>query len=596
MTLKSALLSVSLTALFSMGLTACAPAPHDVDTTAPKESRVVNPDSVMVAAADPRAVSAGLRVLEEGGTAVDAAIAVQSVLGLVEPQSSGIGGGAFLMFYNAADKSVTMYDGRETAPMAADEGLFLDADGNRLPYVQGIASGKSTGVPGAVAMLAMAHDDHGRLPWARAFKDAITLADEGFIVSPRMAGSLARSTRYGLLNDQKAARDYFYPGDGETPLQDGERRTNAPYAATLRAISADYRALYEGDIARAIIAATRDEPRPGGLTEADFAAYTPVRRAALCSDYRAYRICGAQPPSSGGVATQAVMGLLSNFDMRESRDDVQGWHRFIEASRLAYADRDHYVGDDRFVQVPIAGMLNTNYLALRAAKIQDDAVMAKVEAGRPPGAEQAGKDATPDSPGTSHFSILDSYGNVVSMTTTVEGGFGSQRMAAGMILNNQLTDFSFVSVDEQGRKVANRVQPGKRPRSSMAPTIILNKDGGDFYIATGSPGGNSIIAYTAKTMVALLDWDMTPQEAANLPNVIARGESVRIEENRMDEATLSALEIMGHDIQRSQGEASGIHIIRKNADGTLQGGADPRREGVAWTLSDLDAQTDLNPK
>ena len=591
MTFKTALLTVSLSALAVFGLSSCAE--KTADDPRPIATNIA-PDSIMVAAADPRAVAAGLRVLGEGGTAVDAAIAVQSVLGLVEPQSSGIAGGAFLIFYDASDKSVTMYDGRETAPMAVDETLFLDEDGKRIRYANGIASGKSTGVPGAVAMLHMAHSDHGKLPWARGFDDAIVLADEGFIVSPRMASSLQRSTRFGLLNDQKTARDYFFPSDGETPLAAGFVRDNAPYAATLRAIAADYRALYEGEIPRAIIAAVQEEPRPGMLSEADFAAHKPVKRAALCSDYRAYRICGAQPPSSGGVATQAIMGLLENFDMSAHNDTPQGWHHFIEASRLGYADRDQYVADDRFVTVPIAGMLDDDYLAGRSAMIKDDAVMPNAKAGMPPGAKMAGQDATPDSPGTSHFSIRDSYGNVVSMTTTVEAGFGSQRMAAGMMLNNQLTDFSFVAVDSEGRKVANRVQPGKRPRSSMSPTIVLDADG-EFYIATGSPGGHSIIAYTAKTLVALLDWGMTPQQAADLPNVIARGNIVRIEENRMDAGTLTALEAMGHNVRRSQGEASGIHIIRLNADGSLEGGADPRREGVAWTLSDVPAG-DLTPK
>ena len=592
MTLKTALFGVSLAAISAFGLAMCSGASGQKTDT--QIATNIAPDSVMVAAADPRAVAAGLRVLSEGGTAVDAAIAVQSVLGLVEPQSSGIAGGAFMIFYDASDKSVTMYDGRETAPMAVDETLFLDAEGKRIRYANGIASGKSTGVPGAVAMLHMAHADHGKLPWARGFEDAIVLADDGFIVSPRMASSLQRSTRFGLLNDQETSRNYFYPEDGETPLAAGFVRDNAPYAATLRAIAADYRALYEGDIPRAIIAAVQEEPRPGLLSESDFAAYKPAKRAALCSDYRAYRICGAQPPSSGGVATQAIMGMLESFDMSASVDTPQGWHRFIEASRLGYADRDQYVADDRFVTVPIKGMLDDDYLAGRSDMIKDNSVMATVSAGTPPGAKMAGQDATPDSPGTSHFSILDSYGNVVSMTTTVEAGFGSQRMAAGMMLNNQLTDFSFVAVDSEGRKVANRVQPGKRPRSSMSPTIVLNSDG-EFYIATGSPGGNSIIAYTAKTMVAMLDWNMTPQQAADLPNVIARGNTVRIEENRMDAATLTALETMGHDVKRSQGEASGIHIIRKNADGSLEGGADPRREGVAWTLSDVPAG-DLTPK
>ena len=555
------------------------------DSTASQSTQGQSP--AMVAAADPRAVRAGLEVISKGGTAIDAAIAVQSVLGLVEPQSSGIAGGAFLIYLDAESGDVTMYDGRETAPAAATPKLFY-GDGKRLPYIKGIASGRSTGVPGAIAMLNLAHSDHGKLEWGSNFDAAIKLGDEGFVVTPALNRSITRTAKYGLLNQQKATRDYFFQADGETPLEAGTLRLNAPYAATLRAIAQDYRSLYSGDIAQSIIDATREEPRPGGLTMADFADYKPRKRPALCSGYKEMTICGSQPPSSGGVAVQAIMRILENFDLSShGHDTAQGWHYFIEASRLAYADRDEFVADDAFIDVPIKAMLNKEYLGSRAQLVSADKAMQTVSVGDPAGFKP-GKDYTPDSPGTSHMSIVDTYGNAVAMTTTVESGFGSQRMASGMILNNQLTDFSFEPVTAQGNPIANAVAPGKRPRSSMSPTLVLDKDG-EFLIATGSPGGNSIIAYTAKTLVGMLEWGLTPQQSADLPNVIARGNTVKMENAKMPEPIIKALMDMGHDISLSGGEHSGIHIIRRLPDGSLIGGADPRREGVALLLTDLGA-------
>lgn len=553
---------------------------------ASSQSHTDNPlaGQTMVAAADPRAVDAGLEALAKGGNAVDAAIAVQSVLSLVEPQSSGLAGGAFLIYYDAGDKTVTMYDGREMAPASATPKLFYGDDDKRLPFVQGLASGRSTGVPGAVAMLDMAHKDHGKLPWADGFDAAYTLADKGFIVSPRLESMLKRSARFGLLNKQAAARDYFFPVDGETPLAQGDRRTNPQYAAALLEIQKGAENFYSGTIAQSIIAATRAAPRPGGMTLADFSAYKPRKREALCSDYRDYQICGAQPPSSGGVAVQSILRTLEPLNMAaHGPDSVLGWHYFIEGSRLAYADRDKYVGDDKFVDVPINPMLDADYLATRTALISPDRAISKVTAGDPAGFVR-GQDMTPDSPGTSHMSIVDGQGNVVSMTTTVESAFGSQRMAMGMMLNNQLTDFSFVPVDDKGAPVANAVAPGKRPRSSMSPTIVLDDDG-KFVLATGSPGGNSIIAYTAKTLVGMLDWGLTPQEAADLPNVIARGSRVKMETEGMPEDVIAALTAMGHNLALSDGEISGIHIVRVAPDGRgYIGAADKRREGVARTI------------
>lgn len=572
-----------ISAAMLAALSACTGDTPQEDTGS--ETPPVNaPGKAMVAAADPRAVAAGLEIINAGGTAVDAAIAVQAVLGLVEPQSSGIAGGAFMMVYDAQTKRVTMYDGRETAPASATPKLFYGDDDKRLPYIQGIASGRSTGVPGVVAMLHMAHEDHGKAPWARAFDRAISYGDEGFVVSPRLEKSLARFAGYGILAKNDNARDYFFVGGKTLPA--GFTRTNQAYADSLRLIAQDYRNMYRGPIAQAIIDASRLSPRPGGLTLQDFADYEPRKRDALCSGYRGLTVCGAQPPSSGGVAVQAIMRTLEHTDIADyGPKDAMGWHLFIEASRLSYADRDLFVGDDAFVDVPVTKMLAGDYLKSRAALIKDDGAMKTVTAGDPAGFKP-GADMTPDSPGTSHISIVDGYGNAVSMTTTVEGGFGSQRMAAGMMLNNQLTDFSFEPLDKTGKPAANAVAPGKRPRSSMAPTIVLDKNS-DFLIATGSPGGNSIIAYTAKTLVGMLDWGLSPQEAADLPNVIARGKRVKMEKGGMPEDVINTLQDMGHTLALSDGEISGIHIIRKAEDGTLIGAADKRREGVAWTLDDI---------
>ncbi len=537
----------------------------------------------MVVAANPHAAQAGIEALRAGGSAVDAAIAVQTVLSLVEPQSSGVGGGAFMVFYDAATGKVSAYNGRETAPAAIDETLFLGEDGKPRGRFENIISGKSTGAPGVMAMLGMAHKDYGKLAWADNFSAGIKLAENGFKVSPRMA-SLVELAGGFALKVQPAAREYFFHEDG-SPLVAGDIRDNKLYAETLRALAKNPRALNEGSIAEAIVAAVREEPRPGVLSLADLAAYQPQKTEALCSPYRDYILCGAMPPSSGGVAVQSIMGQLANFDMKAFFDvekgapTLQGWHVFAEASEMAYADRDLFVGDPDFVKVPTRAMIGQDYLKSRAAKISMDKSLKDVQAGNPAN-YKPGKDATPDVPGTSHFSIVDKWGNVVSMTTTVESLFGSERMAGGFMLNNQLTDFSAAPRDAEGNLIANRPGPRKRPRSSMAPHIVFNKDG-SFAFATGSPGGSSIIAYTAKTIIAMIDWDMNPQQAVELANFISRNGSIRLEEAGLDTAIITGLEAKGHKVIRSKGEISGIHIIRRNADGSYEGGADPRREGVA---------------
>lgn len=580
---------------FLLFLAACQSSIEDGGAQASLEEDMPSVQTGMVAAANPYAVEAGAEILRAGGSAVDAAVAVQAVLGLVEPQSSGLGGGAFMVLHDPKTGKTWTYDGRETAPAAATSALFLNEEGEPLRYFDGIASGRSTGVPGAVAMLSMAHHDYGQLDWAATLDPAINLAEEGFTVSPRMANLVARMGRFVLPRDDNARNYFFVDGDPSQPIPAGFSRDNPAYAATLRAIQDNPRALLEGPIAQSIIDKTREEPLPGTLTLADMESYKPLKKPALCSTYRDYRLCSAPPPSSGGVGVQAILGMLEQFDLSATGSSVAGWHYFIEASQLAYADRDQYVGDPDFVTVPVGAMLDRDYLSGRADLIKAEAALAKYPAGL---LGPAGQDATAEVPGTSHFTVVDKDGLIVSMTTTIEAPFGSQRMVGGFMLNNELTDFSFRPVDDQGRPVANRVEAGKRPRSSMAPHIVFAPDG-ELAFTTGSPGGNAILAYTAKSIVGMIDWSLDAQAAIELPNVIARNGTVRLEakdlpeedtdevqragpakEFGLDSDIIEGLEALGHQVVRSRGEISGLHIIRRLPDGSLEGGADPRREGI----------------
>ena len=555
----------------------------------------------MVAAANPLASRAGVEILEAGGSAIDAAIAIQAMLGLVEPQSSGLGGGAFMVVYDPKTAKVWSYNGREKAPSAASPDMFLDPQTKQpIPYRNGIASGVSTGVPGVITMLQKAHQDYGLLDWGVQFEPAIKTAENGFKVSPRMANITARMGGFAL-NKDKNAKDYFFLDDGNKTIPVGFLRDNPQYANTLRALQKNPRALLEGPIAQEILRVTHRPPFPGSLTLDDMKNYQAKKTEALCSTYRSNIICGAQPPSSGPVAVQSILGVLENFDMKKLGMTSEGWHIFSEASFLAYADRDKYIGDPDFITVDADSLIDKEYLRSRADLIRNDIAMKNVTAGNP-NALVRGKDSTPDNPSTSHFTVVDKDGLVVSMTTTVEAAFGSQRMAAGFILNNQLTDFSFQPRDSDGLLVANSVGPNKRPRSSMAPVIVFNPEG-EFLFTSGSPGGSSIIAYTAKTIVGILDWGLSPQDAIELPNVIARNGRVAVEakglkdeisgeidrgspaeEFGLPESLIKGLESRGHKVRRSKGEFSGIHIIYRDEDGTLMGGADPRREGVALSL------------
>lgn len=553
--------------------------PPDASPYASRSAQEAVGAQVMVAAADPRAVEAGLDILEAGGDAVDAAIAVQTVLGLVEPQSSGIGGGAFLVRYDASTREVAVYDGRETAPAAADENLFLDAAGEPMTFLDAWVSGRSVGTPGVIAMLAMAHEEHGSLPWSGGFDAAIVHAEGGFTIAPRLAEAIRGVSAFSPLDERPDTRAYFFDAAGE-PLEEGAVLVNAAYADTLRAIAQDWRNFYTGALAQAMVEAVAAEPEPGLLSLADLEAYRPVKREAICQPYREYRLCSAPPPSSGAVAANVILRLLERFDMAAAGPDtVLGWHLFTEASRLAYVDRDRYVGDPAFADVPTAGLTDAGYIARRSGLIDPESAIERVTHGTPPGAPVAAEDGTEDSPGTSHFVVVDADGDVVSMTTTIESAFGAHRMAGGFLLNNELTDFAFEPRDADGRLRANAPAAGKRPRSSMSPTIVLDREG-NFVAATGSPGGNSIVGYTAKSLLGLLDWGLSAQEAADLPNLIARGDVARVEAN-LPEDIVEGLRALGHEVEVSGRVASRIHTVRRLPDGSLEGGADSRGDGSA---------------
>ncbi|MEM6898826.1 MAG: gamma-glutamyltransferase [Pseudomonadota bacterium] len=541
----------------------------------------------MVAAADPRAVEAGLQVLRAGGHAVDAAIAVHSVLGLVEPQSSGLGGGAFMVVYERETSELTVFDGRETAPAGVGPDLFLK-DGETMGFLNAWQSGRAAGVPGQVALYEAAHEAFGVAEWSSLFAEGIRLAEEGFVVSPRLAGLLANERLRGAiqLDVNPATAEYFYPGGD--PLGEGDVRDNPEYAATLRAVAENgAQGFYSGAIAEAIVAAASAEPDGGSMTLEDLAAYTVKQRRALCGAFRTYRVCSAPPPSSGGVAENMIVGL---YDRLLPGGDVTEDDRlvtFVEAQRLAYADRDHYVADADFLEVPSEDLINPDYLDARAE--QGGAPDATPQPGDPGEVlgrgsivDRWGRDTTEDAPGTTHISIIDQSGNAVSMTATVEAAFGSSRWAAGFLLNNELTDFARAP-EINGKAVANAPAAGKRPRSSMSPTMVFDQDG-DLFMVTGSPGGNSIVAYVAKTLVGVLDWGMTAQASAEFPNIIARGQPVNVEVDRGNgQAIADMLKERGYDVRERRGENSGLHVIVVREDG-LEGGADPRREGIALAV------------
>lgn len=557
-----------------------------------------------VAAASPLATDAGYQVLKAGGSAIDAAIAVQMVLTLVEPQSSGIGGGAFLLHSNGS--KVEAFDGRETAPAAVDEKLFIGADGKPMAFMDGVVGGRSVGVPGTVRMLEMAHKQYGRLPWAQLFVPAITLAEGGFKVSARLNTLL--KTEQHLKKDPVAAA-YFYKPTGE-PLDVGATLRNQPLADVLKKIATGgSKALLEGEVAQAIVTKVQGHPtNPGKLSLADLAGYQAKKREPICHDYRAqardYRICGMPPPSSGAIAIGQILGILNHTPAATLALDTgmgglpgtsgpapsADWlHLYTEASRLAFADRAQYLGDPDFVQAPGGSwmsLLDPAYLADRAKLIaaQPGGQSMKVAKPGTPGGVKSAYAPMPEQPeyGTSHISIVDAYGNAIAMTTTIEDAFGARQMVNGFLLNNELTDFSYAPTDASGAPVANRVQPGKRPRSSMAPTLVFDKATGQLVMSGGSPGGALLIHYTAKTLYGVLNWGLMPQQAINLPNFASLNGPSLLEEKRFAPATIEALKARGAEV-REMALTSGLQAIaRGQAHGTplWLGGADPRREGV----------------
>ena len=540
----------------------------------------------LVVAANPHAAEAGRATLRAGGSAVDAAIAVQLVLTLVEPQSSGIGGGAFMLVYDAPDVggagNITAYEGRETAPAAATPNMFLNANGRAESFANSGVGGLSVGVPGALRMLELAHREHGRLPWAELFKPAIALAENGFEVSPRLHSLLDGFKRFARGDD---FRRHFFDAAGE-PHPVGFNLKNPEYAAALGLLAAQgARAMYTGELAAAIVTEVRDNNvRPGRMTLEDLAKYEAHVSAPLCTAYRTWRVCGPQLPSSGGVTTQQVLGMLSHFELPDfATDPVRAIHLFAEANRLAFADRNLYLADPGFVAVPVAALLEPGYLRARAGLIDPAKALPAVAAGDPlpAAAWEFAPGAGAERPSTSHFSIVDAFGDAVAMTTSVQGAFGSQLMVGGFILNNQLTDFDYVP-EVGGRPVANRAEGGKRPLSSMAPTMVLD-DSGRLRLVVGSPGGTRIIGFVAQSIVGVVDWQLDAQQAVAAPHFLAEDGPVELEQGTPVAAHEAALEALGHRVAVTNMN-SGLHAITidyTRRGRVLTGGVDPRREGSA---------------
>ncbi len=529
----------------------------------------------MVAVANPHAATAGARVLKEGGTAADAMVAVQAVLGLVEPQSSGIGGGAFLVWFDATTGKLTTLDGRETAPMAATPQLFQNTNGERLRFWDAVVGGRSVGVPGTPALMEAAHKRWGQKAWSGLFAEAIDLAESGFPVSPRLAALVAGDAdRLRQFSDTAA---YFFRG-GEA-LVEGSRLTNAEYADVMRQMSTEgAQVIYSGDIAQAIVDTVRGaKSNPGVISLTDLDTYKVKERPAVCTPFRGHQVCGMGPPSSGALTVGQILGLLDHFPVG-SKNDPQTLRLIGDASRLAFADRGRYMADSDFVAMPTKGLVSADYLSERAKLLTGSRALTDVLPGNPEYSHASlwADDVSLELPSTSHISIVDSYGNALSMTTTIENGFGSRLMTNGFLLNNELTDFSFSSHSD-GVPIANRVEPGKRPRSSMSPTIVLK--GGLPTLVIGSPGGSRIIGYVAEAIVAHVDWGMNVQAAVSIPHAVNRFGTFDLEKNTSLEKMVEPMEALGYKV-KLRALNSGLHAISIAKDG-LAGGADPRREGIA---------------
>ncbi|HTU13236.1 MAG TPA: gamma-glutamyltransferase [Allosphingosinicella sp.] len=529
-----------------------------------------------VSAADVRAAEAGAEMLRGGGSATDAALATMLALTVVEPQSSGIGGGGFLVHHDQATRRLSTYNGRETAPHAATPGYFLGPDGQPRGFREVVAGGMSVGVPGNIRLMELAHRAHGRLPWARLFQPAIRLARDGFTITPRLFRAL--SVEGSLAGFSPGGRALFYQADG-TPKPVGTLVRNPDLAAFLERMAArGPEAFYTGPDAESLVRAVRDAPRnPSTMTRDDVATYQAQARDAVCGSYRGYRICGMGPPSSGATTVFAILKQLERFDLRAlGRDNPAAWHLIAESMRLAYADRDAYIGDPDFVRVPVPGLTDLAYLAARSLQISPDRAIPRVTPGTPPGARQQAAIAVPTEAGTSHFVAVDRQGNVASYTSTIESAFGSGLTVNGMYLNNELTDFNHVP-DRDGAPTANRVEGGKRPRSSMSPTIVFAPDG-SVRLAVGAAGGTTIIAQVAKAIIGVIDWNLSAQEAIALPQIMGYGDRVTLERGTALEAMLPRLQVLGQNAVVVDPGYKANAIERVN--GRWVGAADPRSEGT----------------
>lgn len=539
--------------------------------------KAVRTQKYMAVAAHPLAAAAGSDILRRGGSAVDAAIAIQMVLGLVEPQYSGIGGGAFLTYYDAKRKQVRTYDGRETAPAAARPDRFLSLDGKPLQFYDAVVGGKSVGVPGVVRMLEMVHKAHGKLPWRELFQPAIQLAQQGFPISPLLYDRLSKEK---YLPSLEPARSYFYQADG-TPKPVGTILVNRPYAEVLsRIANSGADAFYRGEIARDIANTVQKATVAGDLTTDDLATYQAKERSPVCGVYRVYKVCSMGPPSSGGLTVLQILGMLENFQLSTLKpESTQAAHLFAEAGRLAFADRGLYMADADFVPVPVNELIDPEYLNNRAKLINPQRALTDAEPGELRSSQKLvwGQDNAIEFPSTSHTTIVDRNGNSVSMTTSIEDTFGSRLMVRGFLLNNQLTDFSFSPTTPDGKAIANRVEARKRPRSSMAPTMVFDRQG-KLVMAVGSAGGARIINYVAQALIAVLDWNLDSQPAISLPHYGNRDGATELEANTNLVNLQQSLEAIGHSVQIVE-QISGSHAIVRTEKG-LVGGADPRREGI----------------
>ena len=581
--MKPTVYSIAPFVIIALFLGACAPSgtvPNTVpNITMPKSETIaptVKSEKHMIAAANPLAANAGLEMLRAGGSAVDAAIAAQMVLGLVEPQSSGIGGGGFMLSFNSANGEIAAWDGRETAPDGATPDMFLNLDGKPKPFSHARLGGLSVGVPGLLAMLEEVHAEQGKLPWAKLFQPAIGLAENGFMVSPRLAKMIAGTSD---LNTFTPTKNYFFNEDG-TPLKAGQNLTNKKLAATYKTIAKQgAKAFYLGSIGYDIGQTVREASvNPGTITSTDMVAYRANKRDPVCGPYRTMLVCGMGPPSSGGIATLQILGMVQKFDLQNTKPgNLQAAHLISEASKLAFADRAAYIGDPRFVPWP-EGLIAPDYLKSRAGQINPAAASGKAAPGMPgmTGHNKLGISDESHGVSTTHLSVIDSDGNAVAMTSSIESAFGSRMMVRGFLLNNQLTDFSF-RAEIDGAPVANQVGPRRRPRSSMAPTLVFDADG-NTVAAIGSPGGSSIIGYVAQAIVALFDWGLSPGEALSMGHFLNRGGAIELEIDSNAEILKKPLEDMGHEVKLKK-TTSGLHFVGMK-DGGLVGAADPRREGV----------------